>query len=349
MVSLDTLLSLCAHIGRQHDRNAVCYAAVKAFHQIGHTDISFIYVNYDEQSCAWLLHGDRFERLSHAGFAPEEMMLAIQSRIAREILIGDARTPRVFPIRVDHRCIGGIGALLDEAHERFDGEPFHHLTLQIGLALENAALFEQQQTTINYLLAHDHVLTHLPNSRMLRTHLNTAYPTNLGSMVALCYLDIDNFKSINARFGHLAADQLLIDFAQRLGRACAQVNKPYMLARMGGDEFALVIEDLPSSHRARQILTTIWSTLDTPFLISDCPICLTMSAGVHLSLSCQARGDVLLAAAEAALRLAKESGKNRAVLYNQTENTLSSQYTKGQMDDSAFARSPTTLYQLPQT
>jgi diguanylate cyclase (GGDEF)-like protein len=349
MVSLDTLLSLCAHIGRQHDLNAICHAALEAFQQIGRTDVSFIYLSHEEHSFGWLLHAGRLERLSLEEASPEEWMAAFQERTAIEVTGSAAHTLKVFPIWINHHFLGGIGGLLAEEQGSLDAEPFYHLTLQIGLALENAALFERQQTTINYLLEHDHVLTQLPNRRLLRTHLNAAYPTNRRSVVALCYLDIDNFKSVNMRIGHLAADQLLIDFARRLARACAQADKPHMLARMGGDEFALLVEDLLSYDAVRQILTAVWSTLDTPFLIGGSALCLTISAGVHMSRSYQAHGDALLAAAERALRQAKESGKNCAVIYNQKDKKLSSLYTKGQMDDTAFARSPTTLHQLPKT
>ncbi|PIK94897.1 hypothetical protein SYN60AY4M2_05480 [Synechococcus sp. 60AY4M2] len=158
-------------------------------------------------------------------------------------------------------------------------------------------------------------LTGLHNRRFFLEQLEWEIPFALRHRLPLhlLYLDLDNFKLINDRWGHLAGDQALIQVARQLQD---QVRQEDLLARMGGDEFALLVRGIPDSQilqlagRLRQAVQSL------PLQVGAEVIHLTCSIGVAslLSLSAETSVQSFLEAADQALYRAKMQGGNREVL-----------------------------------
>jgi diguanylate cyclase (GGDEF)-like protein len=145
-------------------------------------------------------------------------------------------------------------------------------------------------------------------------HLALARSQRTGQLLAICMLDLDGFKPVNDKFGHEVGDQLLIKVAHRLQ---ASVRGDDTVARMGGDEFVLLLGGLVSVKEADEALTRILQVIAAPYrLVSDHAITISASIGVSLYPSDENDPDTLLRHADHAMYLAKEGGKNRYHLFN---------------------------------
>jgi diguanylate cyclase (GGDEF)-like protein len=154
-------------------------------------------------------------------------------------------------------------------------------------------------------------LTELPNRGFYYDRLNTvlASPSKLGNWVM--YLDLDGFKAVNDMFGHAAGDQLLKSVAGRLS-SCLPAKG--MLARIGGDEFAVVCSG--DKQRIDRYWTQIVGSLELPFKVGTNDISIGVSIGVA-EIAGEIRGaDEIMRRADVALYTAKSSGKGTARFYD---------------------------------
>ena len=127
-------------------------------------------------------------------------------------------------------------------------------------------------------------------------------------LMALLLLDIDGFKGVNDRLGHLAGDLLLRGFAGRLARTLRSAD---VIARPGGDEFAVIVEGLPDEEAAARIAGNIVEAMRAPFVLEAHGVCITASVGVAVyggERSMQAYE--LLKLADRRLYAAKAAGRN---------------------------------------
>ncbi|WP_229451931.1 sensor domain-containing diguanylate cyclase [Massilia niastensis] len=142
-----------------------------------------------------------------------------------------------------------------------------------------------------------------------------------GKLLALAYLDIDHFKSINDSYGHGIGDEVLKEFARRLTRGVRATDTP---ARLSGDEFVVILEDLGSREEAEHIVAKIVAAMRAPFATSKGAVQASTSIGVALSTSVgiplsQPRHsqEQLLAAADSALYAAKGKGRDGYAVYEE--------------------------------
>lgn len=152
-------------------------------------------------------------------------------------------------------------------------------------------------------------LTGLPNRRRFLEKLDEAMARSPRAQrpMALMYLDIDHFKSINDTRGHGVGDAVLTEFADRL-RAAVRVTDT--VARLAGDEFVIIIEGLNVREEARLVAAKIVAGMAAPMAVEGGPLTVTTSIGVA-TLGPQMRSaDELLAQADAALYAAKRAGRN---------------------------------------
>ena len=158
-------------------------------------------------------------------------------------------------------------------------------------------------------------LTGLHNRRFFLEQLEWEIPFALRHRLPLhlLYLDLDNFKLINDRWGHLAGDQALIQVAQQLQD---QVRREDLLARLGGDEFVLMVRGVPEAQILQLAKRLRQAVQSLPLQVGAEVIHLTCSIGVAslLSLSAETSVQSFLEAADQALRRAKMQGGNREVL-----------------------------------
>jgi diguanylate cyclase (GGDEF)-like protein/PAS domain S-box-containing protein len=173
---------------------------------------------------------------------------------------------------------------------------------------------KKQQETLE-LMAHYYVLTQLPNRVLFADRFvhAAAHSKRSHTILAVCFLDIDNFKPVNDNYGHEAGDQLLIEFAERLK---LNIREEDTVSRQGGDEFALLLGGLESFSQCEFMLERILESLSQPYIIDETPHKISVSIGLTLYPSDDADLDTLVRHADQAMYKAKLDGKNRYRLFN---------------------------------
>ena len=158
-------------------------------------------------------------------------------------------------------------------------------------------------------------LTQLPNRHLLKDRLTQALALAARSrnQVAICYLDLDGFKEVNDQYGHIAGDALLVEVAKRLTLSLRQHDT---VARIGGDEFVLLISELHTSTDCNVLLDRLLIDLAQPIDIDGHLVNITASIGVSFSHTHGADPSTLLSLADQAMYRAKTTGKNRWQIYD---------------------------------
>lgn len=178
-------------------------------------------------------------------------------------------------------------------------------------------------------------LTSLCNRVLLTDRLNHAIDRHKrdGATLAVILCDLDEFKSVNDTLGHLAGDDVLKQVAERLKLSVRQADT---IARIGGDEFALLLENLPSHDDALRAVERIGQMLRTPFQLDRSEVTTTTSVGVVFAPTSEApdpNADDLLRSADIAMYEAKYSGKNcfRVFEPNMLDGVLSKLQLKSEL------------------
>jgi diguanylate cyclase (GGDEF)-like protein len=157
-------------------------------------------------------------------------------------------------------------------------------------------------------MAHHDLLTNLPNRSLFLDRLAQATARAVrGAKVALLFIDLDRFKPVNDRFGHAVGDKVLQEVAQRLRIATRKADS---IARVGGDEFVAILNDVKSSEDVGIVADRILTALAKPFLVDDLAIEIGASIGIAISPQDGVEPDQLIKSADAAMYRAKEHGRN---------------------------------------
>ncbi|MCZ8292693.1 MAG: EAL domain-containing protein [Hylemonella sp.] len=175
---------------------------------------------------------------------------------------------------------------------------------------------QSAEQRIEYLAYHD-TLTGLPNRLLVQDRFEQAMAQaeRSHSKVALVYLDLDNFKSINDTLGHAAGDEFLKEVARRL-RSC--VRDSDTISRQGGDEFLLVLRDLPDSEVILAIVMKIMERLQEPLRIDNQDLASSASLGVALAPDDGRDFETLRKKADLAMYRSKEAGRNTYHFFDPT-------------------------------
>ncbi|MEW9572103.1 EAL domain-containing protein [Rhodanobacter sp. Si-c] len=180
---------------------------------------------------------------------------------------------------------------------------------------EQIAEREQVQRQLRHEVMHD-PLTGLPNRGFLRERLGERLARRpSGPSCALLYLDVDRFKVINDSLGHLAGDAFLQAAANRL-RAC--VCAPDVVARLAGDEFAILLDVVAEPAAAERMAQGVLQALHQPLSIGGRELEPSASVGIAVSDGRHERADSLLRDADIALYRAKQLGRGRYVMFDET-------------------------------
>ena len=167
---------------------------------------------------------------------------------------------------------------------------------------------KQSQAQLAHLAHHD-PLTSLPNRLLFADRLGHALSRAQrdGTQLAVLFIDLDRFKHINDSLGHLAGDGLLQEVARRL---TAAVRREDTVARMGGDEFTLLLEDLRRPEDAAVLARKLLDALADPYPVAGKELFVTASVGISLYPRDGASADALVRNADAAMYQAKDDGRN---------------------------------------
>ncbi|EHR1163769.1 bifunctional diguanylate cyclase/phosphodiesterase [Vibrio parahaemolyticus] len=202
---------------------------------------------------------------------------------------------------------------LEEEKKRKDilSQQNHKLTKEIERrkASEKELAFQAKYDT----------LTELPNrsygSERLALELIRASRT--GSKVLVMFIDLDHFKQINDSMGHFVGDEILKLSAQRLQNVARKTD---LLARIGGDEFLLVIPDLPDNDTAKRVASSVLSAFSDPFVWNNHEFFLTGSVGMSVFPDDGDNAEQLLACADMAMYRVKQDGRDAFCFYNHNMN-----------------------------
>lgn len=165
-------------------------------------------------------------------------------------------------------------------------------------------------------------LTAIPNRVLFQDRLSQAFERGKRQnnyCFGVLFLDLDGFKGINDRFGHGMGDDLLIEIARRL-ELCLRSGDT--VARFGGDEFAVLLEDIKDLQEATNVAKRIQETLRLPLHLNEHQILITASIGIALSSSSYDEPVSLLRDADIAMYRAKNQGKDRYTVFNYQESLV---------------------------
>jgi diguanylate cyclase (GGDEF)-like protein/PAS domain S-box-containing protein len=200
-----------------------------------------------------------------------------------------------------------VSLVRDEA-----GEPLYQVAL-----LEDVSERRRLQARLEYQAFHD-PLTGLANRAMATEWLEQIFGGPAGQRrVGLCFLDLDGFKAVNDSMGHDVGDQLLKTVASRLTSCCGSGQ---LVARMGGDEFVIVIEDTAGEADVTALADKVLTIMAAPVRVGGRELTVTTSIGVIERPVADTNPADLLQAADITMYRAKAEGKARYAMFDQHRN-----------------------------
>jgi diguanylate cyclase (GGDEF)-like protein/PAS domain S-box-containing protein len=163
-------------------------------------------------------------------------------------------------------------------------------------------------------MAYHDSLTGIPNRNLFNDRLDQtiAHSQRDSSTFALMFIDLDNFKAVNDSYGHLIGDKLLTMTAARI---MSMTRKSDTVARYGGDEFLIIVENVSDNQILETLANKILQALAQPYLIERLELNITASIGIALSSKNGNNTDLLLKRADTAMYQAKEHGKNQFSIF----------------------------------
>ncbi|AOG22091.1 putative bifunctional diguanylate cyclase/phosphodiesterase [Acidovorax sp. RAC01] len=173
---------------------------------------------------------------------------------------------------------------------------------------------KQAQAREAFMALHD-PLTQLPNRHFLMEQLTQvlALARRREGRAAVLFLNLDHFKTVNDSLGHQAGDRLLCDVADRLR---AGVRDADIVARVGGDEFVVVLTDVPDAQGAAAVADQLLAAMNALFMLDQIPLALSHSIGISLYPDHAGSAETLLRCADAAMQHAKDSGRGHRQFYD---------------------------------
>ena len=184
------------------------------------------------------------------------------------------------------------------------------LAFEAAMAIENGRLYHE----LRHQALHD-PLTGLANRSLFHDrveHALTRLIRHKGGSIAVLYIDLDDFKTVNDTLGHARGDALLALVAQRLRTV---VRPADTVARLGGDEFALLLEELDAEDAALVVARRAIDVVAAPFDLAGQQLSTSISVGVAIRGGEDATVDEIVQEADAAMYEAKRTGKRQAVRF----------------------------------
>ncbi|MEJ3745267.1 bifunctional diguanylate cyclase/phosphodiesterase [Actinomycetes bacterium KLBMP 9797] len=237
---------------------------------------------------------------------------------------------------IDLRLVRDLGLSADETRDRMArllgavaigyARALRDRTLDEQESIRRAALVAREQAEhalresearFRHQATHD-PLTDLPNRTLFTERLDAAFhlPRIAGRRLGVCFVDLDGFKMVNDTLGHQAGDHLLTAVAERLRRGVSG----HLLARMGGDEFVILVEDTTCTDDVLKVADAALAALAEPCVIDEHEVRVTASIGiVERAVEGTSPGEIMRDA-DITLHWAKKAGKGRWALFDPERN-----------------------------
>ncbi len=261
---------------------------------------------------------DLLESVRHArvGVGASGTAIAEDRTVLFEDYAGDARSnpdsaqrgvrsAMAAPVRKQGEVVGALVIGSTEATKPITDE--HREALEALAENASIALTDAAMVDAAFHQAYHDSLTELPNRPAFLNRLDhaLAIAERTGNEVAVLFLDIDRFKTVNDSLGHAAGDQLLVAVAERLSGCLRDGDTP---ARFGGDEFAVLLEGVDGHADAEDVANRILAEMRRPFDIQGRQLLLSASVGISTA---RRRGEDVLRDADLAMYRAKTGGRDR--------------------------------------
>lgn len=235
----------------------------------------------------------------------------------RGVLVVQSYSAEIHYSQRDQELLSFVSRHIDTAFSRRSAaQAIHTANVHLEARVQDRTReLDQVNAKLQHENAHD-ALTGLPNRAHLQQSLNGAWQTfyAYGQKLAVMFIDLDRFKTVNDSLGHHSGDQLLIQVAERLRRCMRDSD---LLARLGGDEFA-VLAFGASSDQISAIAERIVDAFDVPFHIDGHTVFSSCSVGVvHADRQFHQEPADLLRDADTAMYRVKNAGRDGYVLFSQ--------------------------------
>ncbi|MCW2966430.1 MAG: hypothetical protein JWM71_202 [Solirubrobacteraceae bacterium] len=213
------------------------------------------------------------------------------------------------PVHENGQVVGSLLVSTWKVGRRY-GPDARDLLLNIAQHVSLALTDAKTVGAMVHQALHD-ALTGLPNRALFLDRLEHALAraSRAGTEVAVLFLDLDRFKTVNDSLGHAAGDELLCVVGERIASCMRAADTA---ARLGGDEFAVLLEDLTSTREAVRVAERIIAALEAPILVAGREVFIGASIGIATGTS---GADDLLRHADVAMYRAKAQGKGRYAMY----------------------------------
>lgn len=240
---------------------------------------------------------------------PQDADEEYQRRVEQASGVGDVSLA-VVPLHEGEETVGVLGLIMFGDRPWTDDE--------VGALSAIASLLAQARARTNAEQQLDHLarfdaLTGLANRRLLLPEVERRRADPRSESFALVFMDLDNHKHVNDLLGNRAGDEVLVTVAKRLEQL---VRGSDLVARLGDDEFVVVLDGITDEDRAKRSAERVLAEATASVTVADHTFRPTASAGIALSSSADSV-DGLLANADVALHQAKAEGRDRAVVFDE--------------------------------
>jgi diguanylate cyclase (GGDEF)-like protein len=271
------------------------------------------HINY---SLEWLAEGVSSQSDVFGGSVSDMQAMVLKQFESQKVvkLYDTAHALLSLPIKKQDTIIGFLAFTVARPLVGWDSESFTYLEV-ISNIIADAIIKIDAEKEISFIAYHDQ-LTLLPNRILFKDRLEQAIKRaeRTKKMIGVAFLDLDSFKSVNDTMGHELGDQLLFKTARILSRSIRNYDT---IARFGGDEFVILLDDITSTKDIMKIMDKIIDTLRKPVLLNEQEFFISASAGVALYPQDGTDVKTLIKNADIAMYKAKTRGKNQYLLCSQ--------------------------------
>ncbi len=317
----DYLLAMARDVTQQKEATAAARESQAQFHQLadhipeafwisgaGLHDIHYLSPAYDT------ICGRHFQSLEHAW---REWKSVLHPEDRPRVLEAHAGAPDGY-LDLEHRIVRPSGEVRWVRMRGFPVPDAQGGIYRVAGTIQDLTAQKAAEEKLQHQ-AHYDVLTDLPNRLLLHDRINQALSQarRKGWQLGVLFVDLDRFKAVNDTLGHPRGDELLREAARRMSHA---VRAEDTVARVGGDEFVVLLSEMNAPQDAGKVAEKILYAMAQPFTLGDHEVYVTASTGIALFPSDGADGETLLKNADTAMFRAKEIGHGNCQFYTAEMN-----------------------------